>query len=182
MRLFLIILTTFTFTVHADNSNVWAEWGAGGGNDLIGYSMNLKLGDESTNWAIELGYLEDFQVFSYVEDRKNGGTADIKMTTLGLTKNWNNIGSWGYKEAGIGLGIVKGTWANDCSREDSGNTLSGRHDVCDISDGIRFGIPMHASAVFGKYLGIGITVKAFLTTENTHAGIMITIPIGDFTN
>jgi hypothetical protein len=191
MRLFLIIIIGFVFlsttvcaddsTVHVDDSNVWVEFSVGGGGDLVGASVNFKYGDEHSNWALEIGQYDEFSVFSSTEDRENAASTDVEVTTIGLTKNWNNIGKWGYSEIGIGIGVADGTWSSNCLPVNNNSSLSSR-DVCDITDGVKFGIPVHASAVFGKYFGIGITAKAFVTSEDAHLGLMVTLPFGDFTN
>lgn len=191
MRLISIVIISlffFSITVRADDSNVplrasniWGEISVGGGGGLVGASVNLKYGDEHSNWALEIGRYDEFSVFSYTEDRESETTTEIEVTTIGLTKNWNNIGKWGYTEVGIGIGVADGTWASNCVPVNDNSSLSSR-DVCDITDGVKFGIPVHASAVFGKYFGIGITVKAFVTSEDAQAGLLVTLPFGDFTN
>jgi len=190
MRLLSILFTTlitFTNITYADDKNAWVEISLGGGSDFIGTNINAKYGDDISNWAVELGGYSGRNLFSHIEDRSNEAhDVHVGVTTLGLTKNWNKIMKWGYTEAGIGLGVAKGTWAKNCKtvKEPSQpySLFSNSYDVCDISDGIRLGVPIHATAVFGKYLGIGITAKAFITSEGLHAGLMLTIPLGDFTN
>ena len=192
MRLCLIIFIGFIVFIniaHANEKNIWAELSVGGGGELLGTKVNFKYGNDTSNWAFELAQYDELRILSHVKDRGNGSYVDVNLKTLGVTKNWNRIGKWGYTEVGIGLGAAEGTWAKNCTtvKESAPASLSSwlsyasYHDVCDISDGVRFGIPLHASAVFGKYLGIGITANAFITNEGLHAGFMVTLPIGDFT-
>jgi hypothetical protein len=162
MRLFLIIFIGFINIVHADEKNIWGELSVGGSGGYLGTKVNFKLGDETSNWAIELVQFEKSTSFSHIENRDDGSYVNVNFKTLGGTKNWNRIGEWGYSELGVGLGIAEGTWAKNCTavKESVSPYLSSwllspsYYDVCDISDGVRFGIPLHASAVFGKYLGM----------------------------
>ena len=176
---------------YADNRYTWLEVSSGFAGDFIGAVVNLKMGNDDYNWAVEIGKYTEFKFLSSTEDSRSGTTADLEMTTVALTKNWNKIRKFGYLEAGIGLAVAKGSWATSCRKKRVSSTLGthplsfegiGSRDVCNISEGVTLGVPLHASAVFGKYAGIGIMAKAFLTKYGSHAGIMIILPFGNFTH
>lgn len=174
-------LLALSSTAHADNSNAWVELGLGATDDFVTTSINIKVGDNRSNWALEFGGYGEMKFFSDGPlDRADNTSFDPEVYTLGITKNWNSIGKWGYLDAGIGLGVADGTWASNCESviNDSGWISD---EYCDSTSGLRPGIPVHVSAVFGKYVGIGVTLKAFITEEDAHAGVTLTLPIGDFT-
>lgn len=178
MRLILITfisLLYFSNTVQAAYDNLWLEIS----HSVSGTGINLKAVDDDFNWAIE-GVVYYSPMFTLYEDRDTQNIKTTKFTTLGVTKNWSLIGNWGYVDLGVGLGMGKGTWVTNCEKG-SHSGLFGSTKFCDIHNGIRLGVPLHASAVFGNYLGIGISATAFITSGQTHANLMVTFPFGDFT-
>ncbi|MDC2891183.1 hypothetical protein Q4575_17740 [Psychrosphaera sp. 1_MG-2023] len=181
----LLGLTVFTNPATAENTNSWLELSfGGGGEDLMGVKTNIKFGDLKSNWAIEFSNYEDFRILSYAKDRANDKILNPEVKTIAITKNWTSTKRLGYFEAGVGLGLAKGTWTSNCFTEKSpsGGWGSSTYDLCDSVEGYRVGLPLHLSAVFGKYVGIGLTLNAFITSENSHLGVMLTIPLGDFTH
>ncbi|WP_293751622.1 hypothetical protein [uncultured Paraglaciecola sp.] len=178
MRLILITFITFLLfsnSVQADYDNVWLELS----HSLSSTGVNLKAVEGNFNWAIE-GAVYYSPIFTLYEDRDTQQTKSTTFTTLGVTKNWSSIGNWGYLDLGVGLGIGKGTWVTNCEKG-SHSGLFGSTELCNIHNGIRVGVPLHASAVFGKYFGIGISAKAFISSGQSHANLMVTFPFGDFT-
>lgn len=173
----IISFVIFSFSISAEDNfeHLWVELGVG----PQGVAINLKAVDDDFNWAIEGATYTD-PVYTSYQDRDTGNTFDFNVVTLGVTKNWSAIRRWGYLDAGIGLGAGKGTWAEDCG--DSVSTFLHTTEICDSTSTIKLGIPLHASVVFGKYLGIGLTANAFITNDVKSWNVMLTVPLGDFTN
>lgn len=181
MRLFLIIFLAFSPLCQADITNVWVETGLGGTGDHGAAMVNIKVGDSKSNWALEYAVYEDQSSFSTYVSRADNSEVEHKSKGLGITKNWTLMGRWGYIDGGLGLGVVKGSWLSDCTLDSANSSFLSSVYECSEKSGYRPGIPVHATAVFGRYMGIGLTLSAFLTNEHTHAGVFVTVPFGNFT-
>lgn len=169
-----IAVSLISTSVQADFENIWVEVSTG----IMGHSINLKAVDEDFNWAIG-SYRYTEPVFTSYRDIDTGDNIDATVTTLGVTKNWTAIGNWGYLDAGVGLGIGKGTWVKDCEKGEA-SWVSSRWD-CKSKTGYQAGIPFQVSAVFGTYTGIGITLNGFVTLDVTSVNLGVVFPFGDFT-
>jgi hypothetical protein len=153
-----VVLCSVSSSVRAEFENIWIELGAA----IQGASISLKAIDDDFNWALESAIYTEPMATSY-QDRDTGKYINFSVVTLGVTHNWTSIGYWGYLDAGLGLGIGKGTWITDCG--ESRRKFFSTTTVCESSSGFRPDVLLHASAVFGKYFGIGITANAFITLD-----------------
>jgi hypothetical protein len=175
LSLIFFAFLLFSNSAQADYDNLWLELG----HSLSGTSVNIKAIDDEFNWAIE-GAVYYSPLFTLYEDRETNETDNTKFSTLSMTKNWTLIGKLGYLDVGAGLGVGNGSWVTSCSEAKHGGFLT-TTELCDVHEGTRIGIPLHASAVFGRYFGIGITARAFITSGQSYANLMITLPFGNFT-
>jgi hypothetical protein len=176
LKLSLICLFFYSSFVYAEYDRAWLQLGSGFGT----FNVQAKVENENSGWAYEAAayYHEDFLLDSTV-DRDNGEELKTMFKVLAVSKLWSAPFSWGYADVGIGLGIGQGSWKDNCSRLDDGGFF--KTDECDVKEGTRIGIPLQASAVIGKYVGLGISFNAFIPQDRTHAGFLITVPLGKFT-
>lgn len=113
-----------------------------------------------------------------VVDKDTGQSVTPRYNTISVLKLWSAHFNKGYLDFGLGMGVGKGTWGEDC--EESEGFFNDKH--CRIVEGEQLGLPWQASAVFGKYVGIGFSITGFLTHTHSHVTGGITIPLGVFTN
>lgn len=172
----LIYLLFFSSFIYAEYDRAWLQLGSG----LGAFNAQAKLESENSGWAYEAAayYHEDYLLNSTVE-RGNGKELKTMFKVLAVSKLWSAPFSWGYADVGIGLGIGQGSWKDNCSElEDEGFFKT---DECDVKKGTRIGIPLQASAVIGKYVGLGVSLNAFIQQDRRHASFLITVPLGIFT-
>lgn len=173
LLLFLFTHASFSF---ADNDRTWLQLGSGFGT----WNLQAKIADEDSAWAYEAAayYHENFLLDSTV-DRDSGEELEAMFKVLAISKLWSAPFSWGYADVGLGLGIGQGSWKENCSNVDDESFFE--TDECDVKQGTRVGIPLQASVAFGKYVGVGLSINAFIQQDHSHAGFLITIPLGQFT-
>lgn len=182
--LLLFLASALSFKSYGSFENTWIEMGGGSG----GVNFKIKTFEQNTGWAIEgNSYRKTYgPVFSNtIYDRATGEDVEPEFDAINVYKTWVWPYRLGYVDVGLGLGAGRGDWANDCKEveEDSGGfsfNLGSSYE-CDINQGTRIGIPLQASAVFGKYLGIGISFNVFLSKNAKLGQLLFTIPIGSFT-
>jgi len=176
--LFAIILFLFSTTSYAEYNRYWLELSAGLAK---GETLKLKVRDDDMGWAL---------IHSKYDENKFLGPADFNRVTLekldteykvyGVSKFISAPFNWGYAEVGLGLGYGNGSWSENCS--DYKETWFGTSQKCDLKEGGTFGVPFHASATFGRYIGIGVNMDVFLTLDRgTISQVGLAIPFGLFT-
>lgn len=173
LLLSLLFYSSFSF---AEYDRAWLQLGSG----LGAFNAQVKVASESSSWAYEAAayYHEDYLLSSTVE-RDNGNELKTMFKVLAVSKFWSAPFSWGYADVGIGLGIGQGSWKDNCSSLDDDGLF--KTDECDVKKGMRLGIPLQASVSVGKYVGLGISLNAFIQQDHRHAGFLITVPLGKFT-
>lgn len=176
--LFVISLFLFSTTSYAEYDRYWLELSAGFAH---GETLKLKARDGEMGWAL---------IHSKYDESKFLGPANYNRATLekldteykvyGVSKFVSFPFNWGYAEAGLGLGYGNGSWSENCS--DYEQSLFGTSQKCDLKEGGTFGVPFHASATFGRYIGIGVNMDVFLTLDRgTISQVGLVIPFGLFT-
>lgn len=172
----LLILFTYASFSHAEYDRAWLQLGSGFGT----FNMQAKVEKENSGWAYEAAayYHEDFLLDSTVE-RENGKELKTMFKVLAVSKLWSAPFSWGYADAGIGLGIGQGNWKDNCSKREDNNLFN--TDECDVKEGTRLGIPLQISVAIGKYVGVGLSLNAFIQQDSRHVGFLVTLPLGKFT-
>ena len=143
------------------------------------YNIQFKALDKKSGWAlVGAGYRQE-SLFTGYSDRETGMEFDPTFNTLAVSKLWSAPYAWGYADVGVGLGIGKGEWLDNC--EDTEPDLLGSSRECDVHKGTRIGVPLQASAVFGKYVGIGVSLNVFIQKDKMHSQLLFIIPLGKFT-
>ena len=177
IMLFPLWIIMASQTANAEFNHFWVEAGDG----LYGERILLKTTYDNSAWALGLYSFkpaEGFYGFSPV-DRNTGESLDPKFNAIGLSRMLSARFGWGYADVGIGLGIGKGSWFEDCKDSDSDGFSS--DDLCDLKEGTRIGIPLHASAVLGKFVGVGFGAGAFIQQDDIHLQFGVVLPLGNFT-
>ena len=178
--LILLISTSFS---HAEFDRAWVEFSAGYSGTSGAISLQLKTDNAGAGWALEATKYNHYSsVDSYVEQGDHSGEElEAQFKVLSVSKLWSKAANWGYADVGIGLGVGRGEWTENCSPLNS-STSYFKKTECDLKEATTIGIPLQASAVFGRYVGVGLSLHAFIQPDNVHKGIaMITIPFGAFT-
>ena len=178
IKLFPLWIILISQTATAEFNHFWVEAGEG----INGERILLKTTFDDSAWA--LGFYsfkpaDGFYGFSPV-DRETGESLDPRFNVIGLSRMLSARFGWGYADVGIGLGIGKGEWLDDC-KDDDHDGFFYSDDLCDLKEGTRIGIPFHASAVLGKFVGVGVGLGAFIQEDHSHVQFGITLPLGYFT-
>lgn len=182
-KLIVLILFISTSFSHAELDRAWLEFSAGYSGTSGAISLQVKANYAGSGWALgATKYNHYSSVDSYVERGDGSGEElEAQFKVLGVSKLWSRASIWGSADVGIGLGVGRGEWTENCSPLDSRSSYFKKIE-CDVKEGATIGIPLQISAVFGKYVGIGLSLHAFIQPDNVHKGFaMITIPFGVFT-
>ncbi len=171
----LCLLST---VAQAEYDRYWLEYSEG---LQYGSSFKIKVRDNDKGWAfVHSNYTEEEFFGTTNLNRVTKTRHDAEFKVYGVTRFVSIPYSWGYVDAGAGLGYGDGTWSKNCEHYQDG--LLGSSDICDLKEGASIGIPLHASATFGKFIGIGVNVDVFLSLErDTTAQVGLVIPFGLFT-
>lgn len=172
----LIYILFCSSSVFAEHDRAWLQLGSG----LGAFNVQAKVENGDSGWAYEAAayYHEDYLLDSTVE-RGNGRELKTMFKVLAVSKLWSAPFSWGYADVGVGLGIGQGSWKENCTGLD--DDVFFKTDECDVKEGARIGIPLQASAVIGKYVGLGVSLNAFIQQDHKHIGFLIAVPFGIFT-
>lgn len=165
----------FSSVCYAEYDYRWFEYHHGWLDEYEALSFNVS--DERTGWQVNIiktGTQEEFLsgFLNSTSERDTNRAAD-PFYALGVSKLYVGATRFGYVNIGLGLGVGSGDIASNCESKFLGKT-------CDFEKKTLLGVPLHASIMFGKYFGIGLTVDAFLTTEERFGAIAVSIPIGKF--
>lgn len=171
----IVILLCFSGFCSADYDKAWVQLGTG----LNGYNLQFKVLDNHSGWSLDAAMYNGSGVFSSLHDRETGLDVDPEFRIVGVSKIWAAPFRWGFADAGIGLGVGNGEWTDNC--EKTGSVFISSIYECDLNKGTRVGIPLQASAVVGKYIGIGLSINVFLQEDHSHAIASLSIPLGKFT-
>lgn len=176
--LFATSLFLFSTASQAEYDRYWLELSAGFAE---GETLKLKARDGNTGWAlIHSRYTEDKFLGPADFNRATLEKLDTEYKVYGVSKFISAPFNWGYAEVGLGLGYGNGSWSENCS--DYEKSLFGISQKCDLKEGGTFGVPFHASATLGRYIGIGVNMDVFLTLDRgTISQVGIVIPFGLFT-
>ncbi|RXF04260.1 hypothetical protein [Pseudoalteromonas phenolica] len=173
-----ISLCLLSTTAHAEYDRYWLEISEG---LQYGSSFKFKVRDNDSGWAFVHSKYTEEEFFGTTNlNRVTKARHDAEFKVYGVTRFVSMPFSWGYVDAGAGLGYGKGTWSENCEHYQNG--FLGTSDICDLKDGTSIGIPVHVSASWGKFIGIGVNFDVFLSLErDTTAQVGFVIPFGLFT-
>ena len=172
----LALLLLLASTCFAENDRTWLQVGSGYG----AFHLQLKTADENSGWVLEAaGYYPPAMFEPTIIDRETGKDVKPLFRVLAVSKLWSSAFSWGYADYGLGLGMGVGTWTKNC-KEIASDFLSNTYE-CDYYQGSRVGIPLQASAAFGKYVGFGVSLNAFVHADDAQIRMLFTLPLGKFT-
>ncbi|MDN3651479.1 hypothetical protein QWY77_01605 [Thalassotalea ponticola] len=146
-----------------------------------GETLKVKARDENKGWALIYSkYTNDEFLGAGQYDRESFESLDAKFNVYGVSWVGSAPYSFGYADAGIGVGYATGTWVDNCEKYEQG--LWGYSELCDLNDDSGIGIPLHASLSFGKYIGLGVNIDVFLSFDfKPIAQVGFVIPLGGFT-
>lgn len=172
--LMLVIWSCVSASALGECSRLWVQPDLG----FSGAGLWIKKTCHNSTLALGVFTYRDEALFSSYVDRDTGLSVSPRVKTLSVLKVWDSSFGWGYADAGVGLGLASGDKAKNCSGEPG--FLSTLYS-CKIENVTTIGVPLHASAVLGRYVGIGLSVNTFLSLEGfLGASIGFSIPIGKF--
>lgn len=175
-----IIITTIIALLFSSHSfsnyeHTWIQTEAG---LLGGTHFQINTVENNTGWAITYSnYQENIALTSHI-NRETGKPAETNLDALSISKTLAAPLSWGLINIGLGLGVSQGTWLENCS--DNQQHFIGSSKLCDQRNGSQLGIPLHASAIFGRYIGIGMSLQAFVQEDRTFLDLTFLFPLGAF--
>ncbi|MBC6905921.1 hypothetical protein DWB84_10675 [Saccharophagus sp. K07] len=177
----LIFLLSQIPKCFADYDRAWMEFGSSSWENA---AVKIKFQDlQKAGWAFgysqydgDPGYIRTGRI-----EQNKWETFNPLFKTASVSRFISATSGWGYADAGIGLGVGTGSWTENCgSLQVDGLFFPIRR--CDEKKGTLIGIPFYATAVLGRYAGIGLYVEAFYTQRlKTQVQAGIAIPIGKFT-
>lgn len=171
-------LLLFSSTAYSEYNRYWIELSSG---VVGGTTIKVKMREEHKGWALIYSTYDQELFFGQTDvNRETQEPINAKFNVYGVSRFFSSSFSWGYADAGIGLGCGNGTWSENC--RDRKERLFGSSLQCDPKSGSTLGIPLHASASLGKYIGIGINIDIFLSpVSGNFTQVGIVIPLGLFT-
>lgn len=171
-----LISSLFCSLSYADDNQTWVQVGSSYG----AFNLQLKTVTDNSGWAFEVaGYYPPSMFGSTIIDRETNKEVDPMLKVLAVSKLWSSPFSWGYADAGFGLGVGTGSWTKKC--KEFGSDFLGSNYECDYYIGTRIGIPLQASVAIGKYVGLGLSLNAFVHSDDAQVRILFTLPLGKFT-
>lgn len=151
--------------------NTWVELAAG---SVSAIEIKSTLGNRG--WAIAASGYDDLE---FLEDAKltpDGTHINEGVSELALMRTFSKHGRWFYSDASIGIGYMDATLATNCVKKFDGwvDTY-----LCDKERKKGLSIPMELDIAFGRYIGVGLKLRASVGPELV-AGIALSIPLGGF--
>lgn len=154
--------------------NNWIEVGVGSVSTL---EFKTTLGNRG--WALAASGYDEVEIFGDGHMTKDGQRQiDDGISELALMRTFSKHGHWFYSDASIGVGYMDATLAENCVRHTTGGWFGDTYR-CDEKRKKGLSIPMELDIAFGRYVGIGLKLRASVGPEST-AGIALTIPLGGF--
>lgn len=148
---------------------------AGGG---IGLGLHLNIHTDKHNWVLGYDNLDQDILFSGHEDRATGDSINGDIKTYSVSKLWHWPYRLGHTSVSVGGSLLKGYWGVNCGERSQ--LFFGTSQECDRKQFTTLGIPIRATASFGRYVGIGYVVEININTKEPYALAGIIIPIGGF--
>lgn len=143
--------------------------------------VQFKWSDGRNGYAVNALYVDLWD--SYL--RNADETLNTSSFSVNALKLYSRHYRFNYLDAGIGLGVNYGSSLKNCqqfrSDERDGRWASlGNTEYCEVDKGFRVGIPVQATAVLGRFGGVGLSVNGFVSYENSYYSINLTLPFGLF--
>ncbi|MBL4796077.1 MAG: hypothetical protein JKY50_01545 [Oleispira sp.] len=171
-----VFFISFCAPSFAEYDRTWVQVGSGYG----AFNLQLKMVDGNTGWALEAGAYYPPAMFEVtIINGETNKEVDPMLKVFAVSRLWSSAYSWGYTDVGLGLGIGSGSWTKNC-KEIEPSFLGSTYE-CDFHEGTRLGIPLQASAAFGKYVGLGVSLNAFIHADDAQVRFLFTLPLGNFT-
>lgn len=147
-------------------------------------SLSLRQIKNGKGWGLQAGVADDFCLFTCdsIFDRQSEKVIDSKISYLAVDRVWQTSNGWGFSDFSIGVGVAQGEFTKNCERlaEPNIGLFNSVRETCDINDDTVLAVPIRASINVGKLVGIGLSAHALITTEDSFAGIGITVDFGKF--
>lgn len=173
----VVALASTVRNAHASCDRLWLQADLG-----VPSAVGLLLKRECDGQTLALGVSGHRQSFlnSYTDRITGAENPDVKL--LSVMKVWDIPYKWGYVDASAGLGYMRGEWGRNCEDAPRGWFSIYPSYVCDFEKVSSFAVPMQATAVLGKYLGIGVNLNLVIGFEGvSFVSTGFSVPIGDFT-
>lgn len=138
-------------------------------------SLRLYTGCGNWTYGFEYSNYHDDSLFEAYVDRQTGQYVSKESDFVSFFRFWGTHSGRGYRGMSLGIGAGESYKATDCDD----NELFSAKRVCDIDREVVIGIPLRAEAFFGRYIGVGVSVQALITTsERLRLSLNFSIPIG----
>ncbi len=180
LKLLALVLVGMSLNTNANEISTevqrhnWVELGVGTVSTL-----ELKTTRDNRGWALAFSAYDDFEIVGDGKLDKNGAAIDDGGSEIALMRTFSKHGRWFYSDASIGIGYMDTTQAENCVVASTGG-LFGSTYRCDEKRKKGLSIPMEVDIAFGRYVGIGLKLRASIGPESV-AGVALTIPLGGFT-
>jgi hypothetical protein len=151
---------------------IWVELA---GRDVS--TVELKTTKNGRGWALAVTDFEGFKLQGDTRLDANGAHINDGVSELAFMRTFSRAGRWFYTDASVGIGYMKATFANDCDIITASS--SGATYVCNKDRKEGLSIPMEVDLAVGRYVGIGLKLRASIGPEST-VGFAVTVPLGNF--
>ncbi|WP_370980345.1 hypothetical protein [Agaribacterium sp. ZY112] len=180
-----LLLSGLSLPTYAEIDRAWLELGMG----TLGPSGKIKIANNNWGWSIGLtkykdeigGYLHSTEYY----DSDTLESFEPKMHVVDISRTWGKAGRFGYIDLSTGLAFANGVHSENCDKnrekEYSGFFSRTTEKLCDKQEGNKVGIPLSATAAFGKYGGLGLQANAFVSDGYIKGQVALIISLGAFT-
>lgn len=173
-----IVLAFFSISSYCKYDAYWLE--ASGGLEY-GETYKFKIRDDYKGWALIYSrYSEDEFLGNSHVDRNTLDKIEPEFRVYGISRFVSAPFKWGNADVGIGLGYGHGDWSENCKANDEG-LFGTTTEQCELKSGSSIGIPVHASATLGRYVGVGVNIDVFFSYKlDPMVQVGLVIPLGLF--
>jgi hypothetical protein len=176
-----VVSVQLSVAQEASRNQYWMEFGVGG--DFT--SLQMKTAKNDKGWALGYFAYDEFEFLNGDRALTKDGRdiIDDEMREYSLLRIYRHQNRWFASDLGIGLGHIEGYKAESCTQTTSENLFWGSvtTDYCDKARVKGLSLPVEANFIFGRYLGIGVKLRATFAEDFNSASAGITIPLGTFT-
>jgi hypothetical protein len=157
----------------------WLETSVmGDKDDGIALGLHFNIHTDNHSWTIGYRALDQDFIFGSRDDKSTGAGIEGQIRELSVAKLWHWPFKYGYASLSAGGSLLKGDWGTNCGERIS--QFIGWRRECDRNEFTTIGIPLRATASFGRYVGIGFSAEVNINAEEPYVLLGINIPIGGF--
>lgn len=187
LKLFIVLCICSAQTAYAQCEHLWfmpeVGFGPVGGTEQkttqVG-SVRVYAECYGRKYGLEISRFSKGNFFASFHDRRSGESSDLESYNVAIFKHWGRSSDWGYRGYSLGLGLGETYKVSRCTTTSG---FWGDAKECDIDKVAALGIPLQASAILGRYVGVGVSAQAlFLTTGDVKMTFRLSVPIGKFNN